>query len=121
MRRSLWPGLSACALAVFGLAPAAGQTSCQPELTFKETRFSEMQEQHRTWTAVLTVDASSCATTSGSFFISFIRLKEVAPDMLFSEEFTWRPGRVEVAVDFWADEAVLDYWIGSIALCPCRD
>ena len=33
----------------------------------------------------------------------------------------WKPGTVEVSVNFWADEAVEGYWLHSVAACPCRD
>ena len=33
----------------------------------------------------------------------------------------WRPGSVEVSLDFWADEAVETYWLYNVAACPCRD
>jgi hypothetical protein len=80
-----------------------------------------VQNQQRKWTAVLGVDASRCAATSGRFDIKFIRLSETAPDLEFSEQFTWRQGQVEVSADFWQDEAVLKYSIGSVSSCVCRD
>ena len=101
------------------IAQTLGQTSCKPVLTFKEVRFSEIRAQQRTWTALLAVDASRCATTFGRFSINFTRLKETAPDLPFTEQFAWSPGQVEVSLSFWADEAVLDYSIGAIAPCAC--
>jgi hypothetical protein len=56
-----------------------------------------------------------------SFRHQLIRLKEMAPDLPFTEQFTWSPGQIEVSVNFWADEAVLAYSIGAVAPCPCRD
>ena len=56
----------------------------------------------------------------GPLLRNFVRLKEMAPDLLFSEEFTWTPGKIEISAEFWLDEAVLDYWIGYVAMCPCR-
>ena len=75
----------------------------------------------RKWTAVLSVDASRCATASGRFGIMFSRMKENAPETDFVEQFTWKPGSMEVSVDFWADEAVEGYWLNNVAACPCRD
>jgi hypothetical protein len=75
----------------------------------------------RKWTAVLSVDASRCATTSGRFEIVFSRLKEIGTEIEFTEQFMWRPDEVQVSVDFWADEAVERYWLNNIAACPCRD
>src|SRR4051812_27224492 len=86
-----------------GTAPLMAQ-ACKPAFAIKETRFSPPQNQQRTWTAVLDVDASHCVTTSGSFDITFIRMKENAPDLPFTETFTWRPRRIEVSLDFWWDE-----------------
>jgi hypothetical protein len=127
--RERTPGMSRahrCALlagliAVCGATQAVGQSACKPVFTVKEVRFSPMRQLQRIWTARLDVDASRCATSSGRFDINFIRLKETAPDLPFTEHFTWGAGEIEVSVDFWADEAVLAYSIGAIAPCPCRD
>jgi hypothetical protein len=54
----------------------------------------------------------------GPLLRQFRGLKEMAPDLLFSEEFTWSPGRIEISMDFWLDEAVLEYWIGHVPICP---
>jgi hypothetical protein len=115
--QSLLAGL----IVLFSVSQAFCQISCKPILTVKEVRFSDVKLLHRTWTAVLLVDASHCATSSGWFEIDFVRLKEISPDLQFTERFTWKPGRIEISVDFWADEAVLDYRIGFIAPCVCRD
>jgi len=102
---------------------AVAQQTCRPALAFKEVRFSEMQPPtlERKWTAVLSVDASRCATTSGRFEIVFSRLKENGIEIEFREQFMWRPDSVGVSVDFWADEAVERYWLDNVATCPCRD
>jgi len=71
--------------------------------------------------AALAVDASRCASTSGRFDLAFTREKENAPDLEFVERFTWKPGRIEVTVYFWRDEAVLDYSIGYVEPCTCRN
>ena|SRR2546423_1829716 len=107
-------------LVLCGTAPVMAQ-ACKPAFAIQETRFSPPRNQQRTWTAVLAVDASHCATTSGRFDITFIRMKENAPDLPFTETFTWRPGRIEVSLDFWWDEAVLDQWIGDIRACACTE
>jgi hypothetical protein len=119
-RPSLYALLAGSAV-LLGLMPAAGQPLCRPAVSFAEVGFSEIRNQHRTWTAALSVDASRCTTTSGRFEIGFDRLKEDAPDMKFVERFTWTPGRVEVSVAFWADEAVLDYSINYVEPCTCRN
>jgi hypothetical protein len=121
MYRSCIFGLLAVGL--IGVTQAAGQQTCRPALAFKEVRFSKMQPptMERTWTAVLSVDASRCATTSGRFEIVFTRQKENGLELDFQEQFTWKPALVEVSVDFWADEAVEAYWLYNVASCPCRD
>lgn len=108
---------------LFGATPAAAQQTCKPALGFSQVRFSPMQPPtlERKWTAVVSVDASRCATTSGRFTIIFSRLKENGIEVDFREQFTWQPPTVEVAVDFWADEAVEGYWLNDVAPCPCRD
>ena len=75
----------------------------------------------RKWSAVVSVDASRCATNSGGAFeIGFLRLKENGVDAEFRERFRWLPPAVKVDVDFWADEAVERYWFDNIAPCLCR-
>jgi hypothetical protein len=120
--RSCLFGLLA-AIGLSSVTPAAGQPACRPVLAFKEVRFSQMRPPtlERTWTAVLSVDASRCATTSGRFAIVFSRSKENAPEIDFEERFVWQPASVEVSVDFWADEAVEGYRLINVAPCPCRD
>jgi hypothetical protein len=121
MHRSHFSILLAGTTALFSATQTLGDMLCRPTLTFEQARFSEPGAQQRLWSTILTVDASSCATTSGRFYVNFVRLKEMAPDLLFSEEFTWSPGRIEISMEFWLDEAVLDYWIGYVPICPCRN
>ena len=121
MHRPSFAPLFASISLVFGITQAAAAQLCRPALTLKEVRFSEVRDLQRTWTAALAVDASRCATTSGRFDLAFTRGKENAPDLEFVERFTWKPGRIEVAVDFWRDEAVLDYSIGYVEPCTCRN
>jgi len=123
MYRSCIFGLLAGSIGLTSVTLAAEQRTCRPGLAFKEVRFSEMQPKtmERKWTAVLSVDASRCATTSGRFGIVFSRQKENGPEIEFQEQFTWKPALVEVSLDFWADEAVEGYWLHNVASCPCRD
>ena len=121
--RSCAAWLATCIIAFIGVAQAAGGPICKPTLVVKDVQFSPMQPPtlERKWTAVLSVDASLCATTSGRFEIVFSRLKENGVEIEFREQFMWRPDSVEVTVDFWADEAVEGYWLDNGAACPCRD
>jgi len=101
---------------------ADGQQTCRPKLSLQNVQFSEMQSptMERKWTAVVSVDASRCATDSaGHFEIVFVRLKEIGLDIEFRERFAWMLPTVKVAVDFWADEAVGRYWIDNITPCQC--
>src|ERR1700732_1278114 len=122
MYRSCIPALLAVTIGLTAVTQAVGQPTCRPALAFKEVRFSEMKPPtlERKWTAVLSVDASRCATTSGRFEIAFLRSKEIGPEIEFREQFVWRPDAVEVSVDFWADEAVEKYWLENGAAWPCR-
>jgi hypothetical protein len=100
--------------------PAAAESICKPVLAVKEGRFSPAQSMERVWSASVDVDASNCASSAGRFDIEFVRIKEYAPDLPFSEQFTWHPGRLEISLAFWADEAVLAYSIGYVAPHTCR-
>jgi hypothetical protein len=111
------------ALLGVGLSPATAAPICKPVIGFKEIRFSPTHREtmERTWSATLSVDASRCATKSGHFQILFARSKENAPEDEFVEPFVWKPGAMDVSVNFWADEAVEAYWLHSVATCPCRE
>jgi hypothetical protein len=121
MYRSCLSILLISSTVLFGVTQAVAQPLCRPAISFKEVRFSEVRNQQRTWAAVLDVDASHCGATFGRFEISFNRLKETAPDLQFAQQFMWNPGRVEISVDFWADEAVLNYSISHVEPCTCRN
>jgi hypothetical protein len=123
MYRTFIFGLLAGNIGLISVTQAGGPRTCRPALAFKEVRFSEMQppKMERKWTAVLSVDASRCATASGQFGIVFSRLKETGPEIEFRERFTWKPTLIEVSTVFAADEAVEGYWLYDIAPCPCRD
>jgi hypothetical protein len=116
-RRSI---LLAVSIALLGVTPSAGEQPCKPHLTLQDARLSDAQDLRRTWIAVLDVDASRCTAPSGQFDVRFVRLKENAPDLAFSERFTWTQGRTEISLEFWADESVLDYSIGPVVPCACR-
>jgi hypothetical protein len=122
MYRSCISGLAAGVVALSGATQALGQQLCRPELAVTDVQFSQMRPPtwERTWTAVVSVDASRCTMNStGSFEIVFSRMKENGIEIEFSEKFTWSPPAVTVAVDFWADEAVERYWIGNVSACVC--
>src|SRR3954469_11657853 len=117
MFRSCIFGLLTGGFGLVSVMHAVSQETCRPALTFKEVRFSPMQPptMERKWSAVLSVDASRCATTTGHFGIVFSRQKENGLEMDFQEQFTWKYASVEVSIDFWADEAVEQYWLYNVA------
>jgi hypothetical protein len=122
MYRSCISGSLAGIVGLIGVTQAVGQQVCRPTLAIKEVHFSEMQPPtlERKWTAVVSVDASRCAANSGgSFEIVFSRLKEMGLEIEFRAQFIWLPPAVKVGVDFWADEAVEQYWIDNVTPCPC--
>jgi hypothetical protein len=122
MERSRMSGFLAGIIGFVGVTQAVGQEPCRPMLAVKEIQFSQMQPPtlKRTWTAVVSVDASRCAAnSSGTFEIVFTRLKETAPELDFREKFAWLPPAVNIAVDFAADEAVQRYRIDNITPCAC--
>ena len=123
MNRARMIGLLACGIALAGTAHGAGQPVCRPALAVSEVKFSAMlaPTMERKWTAVVSADASQCATAAGTFEIGFSRLKENGPEVDFRESFTWHAPSVKVSVDFWADEAVESYWLNNVAPCPCRE
>jgi hypothetical protein len=107
-----------------GFTTAVAENLCRPVLTLSEVQFSPIRtpKLQRSWTAVLTVDASECAVNSGGHFdIVFTRLSENAPDLEFRERFVWSPFPRNVALDFAADEAVANYRIENVTPCVCSD
>ena len=71
--RAVWVLALTANIAVLSGAQALGQQPCKPTMTFIEARYSAMQlpKLQRTWTAVLSVDASHCQTLSGRFEIVY--------------------------------------------------
>ena len=122
MDRSRMSGFLTGIIGFVSVTQAVGQEPCRPALAVKEVQFSPMQPPtlKRTWSAVVSVDASRCAAnSSGTFEIVFTRLKETAPELDFREQFAWLPPAVNIAVDFAADEAVQRYRIDNITPCAC--
>jgi hypothetical protein len=125
---------SALVAAIVGLAAVTqsiGQNLCRPALTLNEVEFSAMMPPtlERTWSAVVSVDASACTENSKGYFdIVFMRLSENAPDLEFRKQFAWSAPSfvwavpsVSVGLAFAADEAVAQYRIENITPCVCRN
>jgi hypothetical protein len=123
MNSSLMVSVLTGALAALSCAShAASQKACRPNLTFKQTHFSEIEPstQERKWTAIVSVDSSRCASNSpGTFAVGFLREKEGALELEFREQFAWITPFVNVEVTFSADEGVTLFWIDNITPCAC--
>jgi hypothetical protein len=118
MRLSRPSILLAASLALFSVTQAAAGQLCKPILSLQDVRISEAREMQRMWTGVLVADASRCSTASGLFDIQFTRLKEVSPDLQFTERFTWVSGQSKLSLDFGGTNG----WriIGSSASRPAH-
>ena len=79
------PNVARCAaLAVLtglGGLPAQSAPQCKPAIVPKATLSSDVINQQRRWTGIFAVDASQCATGSGTFAISG---KEVRAGLAFT-------------------------------------
>jgi hypothetical protein len=115
-------GLWVALFAVIAAGDALPAITCKPVLSIRNVREvrGPIVPQAWTWTATIAADASYCATTSGNFEVDFVRIKEYAPDVQFTEIFKWSPGRFDVRVELAADEAIVKHRIGFIEPCVCR-
>ena len=111
---------------------AIGENLCRPDLTLNEVEFSAMVPPtlERTWSAVVSVDASACTSDSKGYFeIVFTRLGENAPDLEFRKQFIWSAPSfvwqvspsVGVGLAFAADEDVEQYRVENVSPCVCRN
>jgi hypothetical protein len=124
LRRNALTSFLAGALVASWATDALAAVTCKPILSIRnvrELRTAERPVQPWTWKATVVVDASYCATKSGNFEIDFIRIKEYSLDMQFTEKYRWTPGQIDVSMELTADESILDYRIGFISPCVCRD
>ena len=83
-------GLFIAIAALVGATRAFSDDTCIPALAVGDVHFTEMQPPmlSRTWSAIVSVDASHCAAkATGTFDIVFVREKETAPDLEFRERF----------------------------------
>src|SRR5262249_53202126 len=113
--------LLAASLVTFGAMHAVAGELCKPALSLRDVRISAPRTSKRAWSGVFVADAPPASTPPGPSEIESPRLKETAPDLRFTERFTWASGRSEVSIDMWWDEWFEDYRIAHIAACPCRD
>jgi len=120
MRSLHLAGWLAGSVVVFTATPDAAQQICKPALALTQASLSDVRNRQRTWTGILSLDASPCSSASGEFEVEFTRLKENAPDLRFIERFTWASGQTKVSLDIWWDEWVQDYRVSRVAPCPCH-
>jgi hypothetical protein len=122
-KRSCTSAFLVTIIGLISVPQAIGENLCRPALTFNEVEFSAMMPPtlERTWSAVVSVDASACtANSKGYFDIIFTRLSENATDLEFHKQFVWSAPSVSVGLAFAADEAVAQYRIENITPCVCR-
>ena len=112
--------LTAALWVLLSSAPAGADAWCKPQIELGQVQFSRVTNLKRYWSATVTADASNCAGSSGLFSIRFLRLSESGPDLEFAEPLIWQQGQRTVRVEFWADEAVGEYGIADVAMCPCK-
>jgi hypothetical protein len=115
--------LLACAFAAPAATDVLAAITCKPILSVRnvrELRTANRPIQPWIWKATIVADNAYCATAAGAFEIDFIRLKEYAPDVQFTEKHRWSTGQFDVAMELTADEAIHDYRIGFVAPCVCR-
>ena len=111
-----------CWVLLLSVAQAAPTVACKPLLSTRDVRTArESPILPYEWKVTVFADARHCATHSGTFEIDFIRIKEYAPDLQFTEKFRWKDGQFDVSLELAGDEAVLEHRIGFVAPCVCRD
>ena len=121
--RALIPAVAALPLILMDTTQTWAQPVCKPTIAFTEAHYAPMKlpKLERTWTVAFNVDASHCATSSGSFSILFTVWKENGPDTEYVEMFQWIPDLNVISKEFWADEAVGAYKVNDIAPCTCSN
>jgi hypothetical protein len=109
---------------LLGLASSFAQVTCKPFLSInsvQEIRPSSSRPLPWKWTATMVADTSFCATRSGNFEVDFVRIKEYSPDLQFTHKFRWSQNQFEVSMELSPDEAILEFRVGFIAPCVCRE
>jgi hypothetical protein len=109
---------------LLGMTSAWSQAvTCKPLLSatvVREVRPAFPQVRPWRWYATIAADARFCTTRSGNFEMDFVRVKDDAPDLQFSQAFRWTPGPFEISMELGPGEAILESRIGFIAPCACR-
>jgi hypothetical protein len=98
--------------------------ACRPLLSTKvvqEVRPSSSLPVPWRWHATVVADTSFCATRSGNFEMDFVRIKEYSPDLQFTQTFRWTQDQFDISMELSPDEAILEFRIGFVAPCVCRE
>jgi hypothetical protein len=110
---------------LLGVTSALAQVvTCRPLLSTKsvrEVRPSHSQLLPWRWHATIMADTGFCTTRSGNFEMDFIRIKDDAPDLQFTQTFRWTPNQFDISMELSPGEAILEFRIGFIAPCVCRE
>lgn len=95
--------------------PVDGAQPCRPKVSLVEAR-----AEPPGLTLRIATDARRCASASGDFEISLVRLKENAPDETFAESMSWSEGIRSHVLALTSDEVISDVWIRDVSPCGCR-
>jgi hypothetical protein len=109
---------------LLGTANSWSQVVCKPLLSIKsvrDVRVSSLPPLPWKWNATIVADTSFCATRSGNFEMDFVRIKEYSPDLQFTQKFRWSQDQFDISMELSPDEAILEFRIGFIAPCICRE
>jgi hypothetical protein len=115
MRRRLRHAATILATILPWASEASATALCLPRVEITSPRAAPGE-----WTATITADASRCRTSAGPVQLSFVRLKENAPDETFMETGAWNRTPTQHSVRLTVDEAIADYWVRWVPACPCR-
>jgi hypothetical protein len=120
--RNVFVSLAAPVFLHLSTVSAWSQLTCKPLLSFRgvEKRAVSMQISPWKWSATIAANTAHCATQSGIFEIDFVRTKENAPDLQFTEKFRWQAEEFRISMELNPDESILEFRIGFIAPCVCR-
>ena len=116
--------LLTCSFVVLTGTNVLANSVCKPLLSFKNVReihAGGTQMGLWSWKASIKAETNFCATRSGGFEIDFVRIKEYSADLQFTERFRWNEGQFDVSIELTPDESILEYRLGFVAPCVCRE
>jgi hypothetical protein len=124
MRNAILAPFLALSFLLLSHASSWPEVTCKPLLAVKSVRDAHVFSipiTPRRWSATIITDLRFCAARSGSFEMDFVRIKENAPDLQFTERFRWSSEEFDVTMEMTPDEAIHEFRIGFIAPCVCRE